>query len=434
MRLNLLYVHNTVIGYARYGVKLSEQLEKMDVRVEDYIKADDPANVICWISVPSHARAWMEGQRPVISTMWEATTLPEQFREQLHNFAQVIVPSEHNLELFSQYHDNVTYVPLGVDTKEWAFVPRLPPEDRFVFLIGGSGERKGLDLAYKAFRKLWAHEGSWPKDGPRPTLVFKSPGPVDYFGDRIERVGGYVTDQYERQLYSMAHCYLQPSRGEGWGLQPLQAIAQGCPTVLTDAHGHKAFSDLGWPVSAGHQKAGYFMMGDAGQWWEPSLDDLCEHMEWIFNNYDKACQIAAANSRLCHREFSWEQCARKFIAAVGPEHLAAPYTGTGEWFEPEAKLFAVQVRKALGTEIAGIMYHFRPGETTYEPADVKRILYESGVLDPACVEGSEADTGLTREQVEKAGLYSASHSHCEQCGQVLNSGVKWEPKFDDDPE
>ena len=37
----------------------------------------------------------------------------------------------------------------------------------------------------------------------------------------------------------------------------LQAIAQGLPTVLTDAHGHEAFADLGYRVSAEMEKAGY---------------------------------------------------------------------------------------------------------------------------------------------------------------------------------
>ena len=43
------------------------------------------------------------------------------------------------------------------------------------------------------------------------------------------------TSDQEVDLFAEAHCYLAPSKGEGWGLCPHQAIAQGCPTVLTDA-------------------------------------------------------------------------------------------------------------------------------------------------------------------------------------------------------
>lgn len=437
-RLNLLYVHSTVLGYARYGVKLADALGRQGIKVDDSLDPDttDPANVACWISTPSHADGWFAGQHTVISTMWEATVLPEAFRENLHNFDQILVPSAHNQELFSRYHPNVTYVPLGVDTQEWAYRQRRPPTDRFVFLIGGSGSRKGVDVAYRAFRKLWPTEGSWGRDSPRPTLIFKSPRNIEWFGPRIEHIGGHLSDQAERDLYAMAHCYLQPSRGEGWGLQPLQAIAQGCPTILTDAHGHKAFSHLGYGISAGLSKADYFIYGDAGQWWEPNLDDLCERMEWVYNHYDEACEHARQASVVAHREFSWDDCAERFVNAVGPDRLAAPYTGSGKWVKPEQKRYLVRVLRPWRAEVAQTVYQFHPGRDYWETADVKRILFEQdGVLDPSCVVAdptgplTDTETGLAPEQLARLGEYSASHGHCWQCGQILGSGVRYEPEF-----
>ena len=44
--------------------------------------------------------------------------------ENLDIFDRVIVPSDHNLELFSRYNPNVVKVPLGVDTSEWHYVAR----------------------------------------------------------------------------------------------------------------------------------------------------------------------------------------------------------------------------------------------------------------------------------------------------------------------
>src|SRR5207248_1555121 len=51
-------------------------------------------NAVCWVSVPTHARGWWKGQHPTIFTMWEAMTLPEAFRENLHEFDTIIVPSD----------------------------------------------------------------------------------------------------------------------------------------------------------------------------------------------------------------------------------------------------------------------------------------------------------------------------------------------------
>lgn len=431
--LHLLYVHSTAIGYARYGVKLADALRVRGIKVDDRLDPDVsvPKHLVCWISTPSHASGWLDGQYTVLSTMWESQHIPESFREGMHNFDQILVPSDQNLELFSRYHPNVVKVPLGIDSSEWAYRKRIPPTDTFRFLIGGSGTRKGQDLAYKAFRKVFK---TWPTGMPRPTLQFKSPRPVDYLGERIEVIGGRISDQAERDLYGAAHCYLQPSRGEGFGLQPLQAIAQGLPTILTDAHGHKDFAGLGYPISAVSAKAAYFTYGDAGDWWEPDLNELCDAMEYVYNNYDLACVDAARSSLVAHEEFSWERCAENFVNAIGSEHFAHPYQGHRKWVKPELKRFLVRVTKPFAAAIAGDHFQWKPGQDYWEVADVKRILYEAvQVLDPSCVvinaEGAltPQETGLTVEQLEKFGAYSASKSYCWECGQQLGSGVLHDP-------
>lgn len=439
--MHLLYVPSTSIGYGRMGVKLAAELEQQGVDIDRTLNRDsDPKNLVCWMSVPTHASGWFKGQRTVILTMWETRNLPEGFRESLHNFDQVLVPSEQNLELFSRYHPNVRKVPLGVDTEEWKLRERKAPTDRFVFLHGGSGARKGGDLVYEAFRKLWPTEGSWPREAPRPTLIFKSPKAIPYAGERVEWVGGKISDEAERDLYEMAHCYVQPSRGEGWGLQPLQAIAQGLPTILTDAHGQAEFSHLGFPISAAHSKADYFIYGESGEWWEPSLDELCQQMEYVYNNYEQACDFAGLASAAAHRQYSWAKSAERFVNAIGKKHFG-DYHGDGSWQKPDIKRYLVRVTKPGRAEVAGTVYQFTPGVETWEVADVKRILWEAGVLDPSCAfvtnDSDEPlvtdfESGLTESQLARRGDYSAAHGHCEACGQRLNTpGLRYEPEFAD---
>src|SRR5205807_7448785 len=113
------------------------------------------------------------------------------------------------------------------------------------------------------FRALWGKDGSWPSDMPIPRLVMKNPKAENFYGDRVLMVTGRMSNQAEIDLYQNAHCYLQPSRGEGFGLQPLQALACGIPTILTDAHGHKDFAHLGLGLSSKMAKADYFIYGDA---------------------------------------------------------------------------------------------------------------------------------------------------------------------------
>jgi glycosyltransferase involved in cell wall biosynthesis len=456
--LTLLHVQSGAIGYGRLGVELHKALEAKGVDVYDGLEfppeirakmsegdllvADGrrtkKTNAVGWVSVPTHARGWHEGQWPFVFTMWEATWLPESFRDSLHNFPMIVVPSMHNVELFGEYHDNVRYCPLGIDPDKWAFTERRSGPT-FDVLVGGSGGRKGLDVAITAFAKAFP-EGSWG-DGPVPRLILKSPKanlglPDDLrndlpfpSSDRLTIISGRLPPEDEVVLYQTAHVYLQPSRGEGFGLQPLQAIAQGLPTVLTDAHGHEAFAHLGWPVGHDLVKAGYFIYGDHPdmKWWEPKVDDIVDHLRAIYDDYEGAKAIAARASDEARREFTWERTADHFLDALDGAHLAEPKM-TGGWFVPETKLYHVRVNRPWAADIAGVHYRFDEGKDYYELSDIKRILFEGGILDPVCLERTHISddqvfdgNGLTEDQAEQVGAYRASKAFCRACQQQINS-------------
>lgn len=423
------------IGYGRMGVKLVDALSGAGVDI--YNAIERPAhikqeftdhlpntrkgqtNTIMWVSTPGHTRGWFTGQHAVLSTMWEATRLPESFREQLHCFDTIVVPSDQNAELFADYHPNVHTAYLGVDPADWFFVEREAPAREFRFLVGGSGPRKGTDLVFKAFHRVFK---TWPKDGPVPTLVMKNPKGEDFYGDRVQMVTGKISGEDERALYASAHCYVQPSRGEGFGLQPLQALAQGCPTILTDAHGQASFAHLGYGLDSTLVESGYFVYGDAGQWWEPDFDELCEYMEYVYFNYDAACAKGKDAAVVVAERFTWANTAQRYLDILG-DQLTVPYKGDGSWFAPSHKLYPVVLTRDWRTEVAGNSYLFRKGQQYHETADVKRLLFEAGLLDPVCLEGPGEDTGLLPEELATLGAYSASHEWCDHCGQKVGSGV-----------
>lgn len=412
--LQLLRVPTMSIGYGRMGMMVDEAIRRLGVTVSNDIEGD-PAGTVLLCSTPAHLRKYRKGQRLTVLTMWESMNLPEAFRESLHLFDTVIVPSEQNVELFSAYHDNVHYVPLGIDPQVWKPTPRKPFERRFVFLVGGSGPRKGVDLAYKAFRAAFP-DGSWG-DGPEPWLYIKSPRTNPFHGERIMQINGKLSDEDEVALYADAHCYLQPSRGEGFGLQPLQALAQGCPTILTAAHGHMAFARYGLGVSATATNTipGSFMYGEAGQWWEPSLDELTAQMRHVYDQYELERNIAWTNAAYIGQSLTWDRCAEGILGALP---LLAPYVGDGSWLVPEQKLYRVVLNRHHAADIAGSSYRWEPFTDYYVPADIKRILFDGGFLDPSCV---IHDPGLTPAEIASAELPSGADSFCGTCHQRLGS-------------
>jgi len=455
-RLTLMHVPSDNMGYGRLGVRLAKALTARGVELytevgepandmtgqvaSSGVRPDRPTTAVCWVSGPSHANGWWDGQRPFVFTMWEGSRLPEAYRENLHEFEKIIVPSEHNVELFGQFHDNVELCLLGVDPDVWHYQPRPEVRETFRFLIGGSGARKGTDLAFKAFRTVFGDQFRpdpndqivWTGKGPEPRLVMKNPRAEDFYAPWVDMISGRISAVAEVDLYASCHVYLQPSRGEGFGLQPLQAIAQGLPTVLTDAHGHASFAHLGIPLGYTMSKAEYFIYGDAGEWWEPNLDDLCEAMYDTYTNYEPARVRAEQSARTVAETFTWDHTAARLEEILG-DSLEAPYTGgftsytdSSQWIEPQSKLYHVRVNRQHGPVFmpAGEFVWY-PGRDYYETSDVKRVLFERGALDPACLDAyavGEAsgimDSGMNADLVAEL---SGRNEHCPTCSQQLNT-------------
>ena len=454
MRMNGLYVHSREIGYGRLGVDLISAIERQGVEVFDdlpnpqgsgatkFIPHVNGKSAVCghvaWISTPGHYRGHWQGQTTSLLSMWESNLLPEPFRESLDVFDTVVVPSEQNQELFSRYHSNVKYVPLGIDPTQWYPVPRPTLDaEHFTFFISGGGHRKGSELVIDAFRKVF--DGRIP-DGPAPRLFVHSAKASEFPKDeRIHLITGKLNDEEERALYAMSHVYVQPSRGEGFGLRPLQAMAQGCPTIATNAHGHAAYGDLityplGWTLQETPPQS--FHHGPAGSWWEPNFDELCEAMEDAYLNYARAVFRARVNAEVVGREFTWDNTATKYLDAIGRENLELPDVAPVDWVEPVARRYLVRVNSPRFFEVGGLQYILEPGRDYWEPADVKRVLFDGGHLDISCLpqnmlvnEGADGagvpltllESGLTPEQYERIPEYSGAHSTCPTCSQKLNS-------------
>ena len=56
---------------------------------------------------------------------------------------------------------------------------------------------------------------------------------VVWQGEQLSRAG-------LRQLYRDADSFVLPTRGEGWGLPIVEAMAMGLPTIATNFSGHAA--------------------------------------------------------------------------------------------------------------------------------------------------------------------------------------------------
>jgi glycosyltransferase involved in cell wall biosynthesis len=129
----------------------------------------------------------------------------------------------------------------GVDL-EW-FTAEAPPEGErqrlglpkdYLLAVGSLEPRKNLPLLLEAHRRACAQDSSIPPLvlagptgwGPRLGLADLPPGQV--------RLLGYLPDAVLRSVVAGARALVYPSRYEGFGLPPLEALAAGVPAIVSD--------------------------------------------------------------------------------------------------------------------------------------------------------------------------------------------------------
>jgi glycosyltransferase involved in cell wall biosynthesis len=166
---------------------------------------------------------------------------------------------------------HVTYEGLGVqhapvtDEAKLAQVQhRYDLPQHYLFYLGGFDPRKNVPLLVRAYGraktmrsnlppllvagKLPATDDNWATD-PRPVIAKLGL-------EKHIRTLGFVSDQDKPALYTLADLFLFPSRYEGFGLPPLEAMTCGTPALVSDSSSlPEVVGDTVKPVPVGDEQA-----------------------------------------------------------------------------------------------------------------------------------------------------------------------------------
>lgn len=257
--------------------------------------------------------------------MWETTLVPCDQVAMINRAVTLLyVPCRHNVETFRERGVRVPIKVLhhGVDPAEF---PMLERSDREVFTFGSHGNlgsaRKGADVLVRAFRAEFApHEPvrlvvhctypSWVKDWLHRAAA-EDP--------RIELVTGNLSHAGLLALLRRLDAFILSSRGEGFGLTALEAMATGLPTIATGWSGPVEYLDPADSFALGYRLVESAGTHDSttryfGRWAEPDVEHLRALLRHLYENPAAARAMGRRAAARVHAGWTWDRPAAQIVA------------------------------------------------------------------------------------------------------------------------
>jgi glycosyltransferase involved in cell wall biosynthesis len=229
-------------------------------------------------------RAWYKALLPALGFMSKRIISVSQFsKEELARFCGI---SEQKMRAIYHGKEHILSAPADYEVISRNHLR----EYRYILAVGGMSPNKNVASITAAIRLLDRENCRLVVAGHTNRKIFSgcppSPG-------KNAAVLGYVTDGQLRALYEKAACLVYPSFYEGFGFPPVEAMACGCPVVVSDIAPLKE------------------ICSDAVLYCDPfSPEDVAQKIRQLLTN-DKLGQLLRTRAFQRLKELSWENCARE---------------------------------------------------------------------------------------------------------------------------
>lgn len=266
-------------------------------------------------------------------TMLEVDGFPRDWVRAAQKMAEVWVPSEFNRQGFleSGLTRPVEIIPLGVDTNY--FHPGLRsfpnPHGEYVFFSAFEwGERKEPGLLLKTFNEEFGC------DEPVRLVckvINRDPGlklKDEIRALRLRDPGGRISFLFNQEyphyqlgsLYRSMDCFVSVSRGEGWNMPLMEAMACGLPAIATDWGAHREFlhEANSYPLRVrgtipAVAKCPYYT---GFRWADPDPEHLRHLMRHVYEHRDEAKARGESAAREMAARWTWGHTAQKIVARL----------------------------------------------------------------------------------------------------------------------
>ncbi len=259
----------------------------------------------------------------LIYTMFESDEIPQDWPEYLMAADEVLVPSKWCSDVFKKSGINTTIVPLGYNDRVFNYIHRDIPVEKsqpFTFIHYDSFNiRKGF------FEVLEAFSQEFKKNEP-VKLILKTVRPetpvpiVPSQYPNVEVVKGVLDEPELLELLSKSHCMVYPSRGEGFGITPLEAMATGIPAIVPNAHGITEYFNAQYmlEVNVKEKIPGLykkFKNQPTGEMVLCDIDHLKKQMRYAFNHQEEMRELGRQASDYVKR-FTYQRTAENLKSVI----------------------------------------------------------------------------------------------------------------------
>lgn len=285
-----------------YGYATDRMITSLRRAGYEVTQNDPSADVQIWFDQPQHWK-WNKNQYRIGYHPWESTDMREEWKVSMNNTDEIWTPSPHIAQWYKDMgiHRPIYVYEHGIDHDIWTPKKRQTPDILKFLHVGGEALRKGGKTTTEAFRAAFPNKND-------VELTLK----MNQQGWKISKIGKVtiLTEVLPLEdlvaLYHNHEVFVYPSWGEGFGLNPLQAMATGMPTLVTGA-----WAPYDWAVRPeSNIKADLvdspWPQFHPGKMWKPRFDDLVDKMRWVYDNFEEASDIAYRNAAGIHLHYDWD--------------------------------------------------------------------------------------------------------------------------------